>query len=262
MLKLVNVEVQFHSIVLVVRGVSLEVPSGKIICVLGANGAGKTTILKAISGLLHYEDGNVSEGFIEFEGKRIDRLSTEEITRMGIFQVIEGRRIFGHLTVEDNLKSGAIASKVNKKERLDLVYSHYFPGLKELRGRKAGYLSGGEQQQLVIGRALMASPKLMLMDEPSIGLAPLLVKKTFEIIKKIHEEEKIDILLVEQNAYAALQVASYGYVLENGRVVLDGLAESLRTNDDIKEFYLGLSALGLRKSYRDVKHYKRRKRWL
>ena len=261
MLRLVNVEVAFHTIVLVLRGVSLEVPSTGIVCLLGANGAGKTTTLKAISGLLHYEDGKVSDGFVEFEGNRIDQLSTEVITRTGILQVMEGRRLFGHLTVEENLRTGAVIDPSNAKATLGLVYN-YFPTLTELRRRAAGYLSGGEQQQLVIGRALMASPKLILMDEPSLGLAPLLVKRIFGIIKRIHDEEGIGILLVEQNANAALQIAGYGYVLENGRIVLDGTAEMLRDNDDVKEFYLGLSALGSRRSYKELKHYRRRKRWL
>jgi branched-chain amino acid transport system ATP-binding protein len=261
MLRLVNVEVTYHDVILVLRGVSLELPPGKLVCLLGANGAGKTTTLKAISGLLPFEDGKVSDGSIEFEGRRIDNLDAEIVTRAGIFQVMEGRRILEHLTVEQNIRAGALIGGGNLKKDLDVVYS-YFPRLLELRKRTAGYLSGGEQQQLVIARALMAHPKVMLLDEPSLGLSPILVKEIFQIIQRVNKEDKISILLVEQNARLALNIADYGYVMENGRVVLDGDSIQLRDNEDIKEFYLGLSELGARKSYREIKHYKRRKRWL
>ncbi len=263
MLKLNNIEVVYSEVILVLRGVSLQVPEGQIVTLLGANGAGKSTTLKAISGLLGTELGEVTRGSIEFDGHRIDRIPPEEIVRLGIVQVIEGRRLFPHLTVEENLLVGALIRGDGAAVRrdLELVYD-YFPRLKELRRKVAGYLSGGEQQMLVIGRGLMARPKLMLLDEPSLGLAPLLVQEIFEIIRRINQEEGTSILLVEQNARVALNIAHYGYVMENGRVVLDGPAEELRENEDIKEFYLGLTELGQRKSYREVKHYKRRKRWL
>jgi branched-chain amino acid transport system ATP-binding protein len=264
LLRVNNIEVVYHEVILVLRGVSLEVAPGSIVCLLGANGAGKTTTLKAISGLLSTEVGKVTDGSIEFNGSRIDRLGPEDIVRLGIVQVMEGRRILEHLTVEENLKVGAHATSGNgarMKRDLDMVYG-YFPYLKNLRSAVAGYCSGGEQQMLVIGRALMSHPKLMLLDEPSLGLAPLLVEEIYRIIKRINDEEKTSILLVEQNASIALDLASYGYVMENGRVVLDGPSEKLKDNEDIKEFYLGLSQIGQRKSYRDVKHYKRRKRWL
>jgi len=263
MLKLNNIEVVYSDVILVLRGVSLEVADGKIVALLGANGAGKTTTLKAISGLLRTELGQVTHGTIELDGAPIDRLSAEEIVQRGIVQVLEGRRLFAHLTVEENLVVGALARRngTSVKTDLEMVY-HYFPRLRELRGRTSGYLSGGEQQMLVIGRALMSHPRVMLLDEPSLGLAPLLVEEIFEIIKRINQQEKTSILLVEQIAQAALAIADYGYVMELGRVVLDGPAEELRANEDIKEFYLGLTQLGARKSYREVKHYKRRKRWL
>ncbi len=264
MLRLNNIEVIYSKVILVLRGVSLEVPDGQIVSILGANGAGKTTTLKAISGLLRREEGEVTRGSIEFDGQRIDRLPPEDIVQMGIVQVMEGRRLFQHLTVEENLLVGGLARRENGSQvsqDLEQVY-HYFPRLKALRKRTSGYLSGGEQQMLVMGRALMAHPKLMLLDEPSLGLAPLLVEEIFNIIRKINAEEKMSILLVEQNARIALEVASHAYVMETGRVVLDGLAEQLQQNEDVKEFYLGLTQLGERKSYRDVKHYKRRKRWL
>lgn len=263
MLRLNNIEVIYLDVILVLKGVSLEVGPGKIVSLLGANGAGKTTTLKAISGLLYTEEGEVTDGSIEFEGVRIDRLSPEEIVRMGIVQVMEGRRLFQHLTVEENLLTGAYIRRdgATIKRDLELVY-HYFPRLKDLRNNTSGYLSGGERQMLVIGRAMMSHPKLMLLDEPSLGLGPILVREIFQIVKRINEEEKTAILVVEQNARAALNLAEYGYVLENGRVVMDGPAEKLRDNEDIKEFYLGLSKVGQRKSYREVKHYKRRKRWL
>jgi branched-chain amino acid transport system ATP-binding protein len=261
-LKLNNIEVKYHEVILVLKGVSLEVPEGGIIALLGANGAGKSTTLKAISGLLKVEVGEVTDGAIEFTGERIHRKSPMEISKMGIIQVIEGRKVFEHLTVEENLKVGSHLRKSGSvKEGLEMVY-HYFPRLREKRNEVAGYVSGGEQQMTVIGRALMAQPKLMLLDEPSMGLAPLLIKEIFEIITKLNHEEKIPILLVEQNVKLALTVAPYAYVLENGRLVMHDTSEKLKQNPDIRDFYLGLSDLGERKSFRDVKHYKRRKRWL
>ena len=262
MLKLNNIEVTYSDVILVLKGVSLEVGSKKIISLLGANGAGKSTTLKAISGLLRVEVGEVTDGSIEFEGRRIDRETPEEIVKKGIVQVLEGRRLFDHLTVEENLRASAHVSKgVMLKKDLEVVYS-YFPKLISLSQRVAGYLSGGEQQMLVIGSALMSHPKIMLLDEPSLGLAPLLVKEIFKIIQGIKKEEKTSILLVEQNVKAALEIAEYAYIMENGRVVLDGPSEKLQENEDVKEFYLGLSEVGSRKSYREVKHYRRRKRWL
>ena len=264
MLQLNNVEVKYQNVILVLRGVSLEVPPGKIVAVLGANGAGKTTTLRAISGLLHTHEGHVTRGGITFEGERIDHLPPEDIVQRGIIQVLEGRRLFAHLTVEENLLVGAISrgySRSQVRDDLERVY-HYFPRLKDLRRKTSGYLSGGEQQMLVIGRGLMSRPRLMLLDEPSIGLAPLLVQAIFEVIQQINREDGIPILLVEQNAHIALEVADYAYVMENGRIVLDGPADQLAENEDIKEFYLGLTQVGERRSYRDVKHYKRRKRWL
>jgi len=276
MLRLNNIEVVYSDVILVLRGVSLEVGDGKIVALLGANGAGKTTTLKAISGLLRTELGQVTRGSIELDGARIDRLGPEDIVERGIVQVLEGRRLFAHLTTEENLITGGLASRRdpsarsgaverrsngNTKANLEMVYD-YFPRLRDLRGRVSGYLSGGEQQMVVIGRALMAHPKSMLLDEPSLGLAPLIVEEIFEVIQKINQQEKTSILLVEQIAQAALGIANYGYVMETGRVVLDGPADKLRDNEDIKEFYLGLTQLGERKSYHEVKHYKRRKRWL
>jgi branched-chain amino acid transport system ATP-binding protein len=263
MLQVNNIEVTYMNIIQVLRGVSLEVGDGKIIALLGANGAGKTSTLKAISGLLKTEEGEVTDGSINFDGKRIDRLNAEAIAALGISQVMEGRRVLGHLSVEENLLVFAHNRKDRKgvKNDKDMVFD-YFPRIKDLRRQMSGYLSGGEQQMLVIGRALMASPKLMLLDEPSLGLAPLLVQEIYEIIKRINTEQKMAILLVEQNARAALGIADYGYVMENGRVVLSGPAGMLRDNEDVKEFYMGLSAVGARKSYREVKHYRRRKRWL
>ncbi|MDE3088510.1 MAG: ABC transporter ATP-binding protein [Chloroflexota bacterium] len=262
MLKLNNIEVVYSDVILVLRGVSLEVGDGQIVALLGANGAGKTTTLKAISGLLRTELGQVTRGSIELDRARIDRLGPEDIVERGIVQVLEGRRLFAHLTTEENLITGGLArSNGNTKTNLEMVYD-YFPRLRDLRWRVSGYLSGGEQQMVVIGRALMAHPKLMLLDEPSLGLAPLIVEEIFEVIQKINQQEKTSILLVEQIAQAALGIANYGYVMETGRVVLDGPADKLRDNEDIKEFYLGLTQLGERKSYHEVKHYKRRKRWL
>ena len=263
MLQVNNIEVVYISVIQVLRGVSLEVGDGKIVALLGANGAGKTTTLKAISGLLKTEEGEVTDGSIDFDGKRLDRYGPEDIAAMGICQVMEGRRVLEHLSVEENLLVGAYCRKdrAGVKRDMEVVFD-YFPRLKDLRRQTSGYLSGGEQQMLVIGRALMARPKLMLLDEPSLGLAPLLVQEICEIIQRINAEQKMAILLVEQNARAALGIADYGYVMENGRIVLGGPAEKLRDNEDVKEFYMGLSAVGSRKSYREVKHYRRRKRWL
>ncbi len=263
-LKINNIEVKYHEVILVVKGVSIEVPDGGIVALLGANGAGKSTTLKAVSGLLNHEDGEVTDGSIEFMGERIDKMRAERIARMGIVQVIEGRRVFEHLTVEQNLKVGAHMKKKGGrsiKDGLEMVYN-YFPRLKEKRNEIAGFISGGEQQMTVVGRALMTSPKLILLDEPSMGLAPLLIHEIFNIITRLHKDENISILLVEQNAKLALNVAPYAYVMENGRIVMNDTAEKLRQNPDIKDFYLGLKDHGGRKSFRDVKHYKRRKRWL
>ena len=263
MLKINNIEVIYSDVILVLRGVSIGVEEGQVVALLGANGAGKTTTLKAISGLLRSQQGEVTRGSIEFKGERIDEMRPDQIVRTGIVQVLEGHRLFRHLTVEENLLAGALVRPNSPEIRQDIeqVYQ-YFPRLKDLRRKVSGYLSGGEQQMLVIGRGLMGRPNLMLLDEPSLGLAPLLVREIFEVIKRINTDEGTSILLVEQNARAALDVADYGYVMENGRVVLDGPAGALRENEDIKEFYLGLTSVGERKSYRDVKHYKRRKRWL
>jgi len=263
MLRLANIEVIYLNAILVLKGVSLEVGDGKIITLLGANGAGKTTTLKAISGLLSTEEGSVTDGTIEFDGARIENGDPEATINMGISQVLEGRRLFQHLTVDENLKVGGYVTKGASvaKRHLDMIY-HYFPPLKDLRDRTSGYLSGGEQQMLVVGAAFMAHPKVMLLDEPSLGLSPLMMQEIFGIVKRINTEERTSILLVEQNARAALDIAEYGYVLENGRIVLDGPTSDLRDNEDIKEFYLGLSEVGGKKSYREVKHYRRRKRWL
>ena len=262
-LKINNIEVMYQEVILALKGVSLEVPPGGVVGLLGANGAGKSTALKAISGLLKHENGEVTDGSIEFLGQRIDRRSAEEIAGMGVIQVIEGRRVFEHLTVEENLRVGAhLRGNGGAMRRgLEAVY-HYFPRLKERRDVQAGYVSGGEQQMTVIGRALMARPQVMLLDEPSMGLAPMLIKEIFEIITRLNQDQGISILLVEQNVKLALATANYAYVLENGRVVMDGKAETLRENPDIRDFYLGLTDLGARKSFREVKHYKRRKRWL
>jgi branched-chain amino acid transport system ATP-binding protein len=263
MLKLNNIEVTYLNVIRVLHGVSLGVEEGQIVALLGANGAGKSTTLKAISGLLHIEEGEVTDGSIDWNGERIDKMNAEAIGKMGIIQALEGRRVFEHLNVEENLMVGAYARKDRKavKNDLAMVYE-YFPRLKHLRRNTAGYLSGGEQQMLVIGRSMMARPKLMMLDEPSLGLAPLLVEEIYDIIKRFNTESKTSVLLVEQNVRIALTIAHNGYVMENGRVVLDGTAEFLKNNEDVKEFYIGLSALGTKKSYRDVKHYRRRKRWL
>ena len=258
-----NIEVIYDHVILVLKGVSLEVPEGRIVTLLGANGAGKTTTLKAISNLLRVERGEVTKGSIEYRGQRVDRLNPSALVRQGIIQVMEGRHPFGHLTCEENLLTGAYTrhdGRTALQRDMDMVYT-YFPRLAERRHAKAGYVSGGEQQMMVIGRALMARPKLILLDEPSMGLAPQLVAEIFDIVARLNREEGVSFLLAEQNATVALRVADYGYVLENGRVVLDGDAETLRSNEDVKEFYLGLSTAG-RRSYRDVKHYRRRKRWL
>ncbi len=263
MLEVNNIEVVYMNVIQVLRGVSLTVADGRIVALLGANGGGKTTTLKAISGLLKTEEGEVTDGSIDFDGKRIDRYGPEDIASMGISQVMEGRRVLEHLSVEENLLVGAYRRKDRRgvKQDLEVVFD-YFPAIKRFRRRMSGYLSGGEQQMLVIGRALMARPELMLLDEPSLGLAPLLVQEIYEIIRRINADQKMAILLVEQNVRAALAIADYGHVLENGRVVLSGPAENLKDNEDVREFYMGLSAAGSQKSYREVKHYRRRKRWL
>jgi branched-chain amino acid transport system ATP-binding protein len=263
MLEVKNIEVVYKNVIRVLRGVSLTASAGQIVALLGANGGGKTTTLKAISGMLRTEEGDVTEGRIAFGGKRIDRFGPEKIAVMGISQAMEGRRVLEHLNVEENLLVGAYCRKDRPgvRQDLEMVYDYFSP-LRRLRRRMSGYLSGGEQQMLVIGRALMARPKLMLLDEPSLGLAPLMVREIFDIIKKINADRDMAILLVEQNVRAALGIADYGHVLENGRVVLSGPAKTLRDNQDIREFYLGLSSAGSQKSYRDVKHYRRRKRWM
>jgi branched-chain amino acid transport system ATP-binding protein len=263
MLQVNNIEVAYMGVIRVLHGVSLEVGDGKIVALIGANGGGKTTTLKSISGLLKTEEGEITSGNIVFNDHRIEKYGPEPIAELGISQVMEGRRVLEHLNVEENLYIGAYLRKdrAGIKSDLETVFS-YFPKLKDFRRRTSGYLSGGEQQMLVIGRAMMARPKLMLLDEPSLGLAPLVVHEIFEIIHKIKEEQKMAILLVEQNVRAAFGIADYGYVMENGRIVLDGPADKLRDNEDIKEFYLGLSTVGSQKSFRDIKHYRRRKRWL
>jgi branched-chain amino acid transport system ATP-binding protein len=257
-----NIEVMFDKVILILKGVSFEVPAQKIVTLLGANGAGKTTTLKAISGLLGPDRGEVTKGSIEFEGQRIDKLNSPQIVKLGIAQVLEGRKVFEHLNSEENLIAGAHTRSDSSAIRKDLemVYD-YFPNLKVRRKVRAGYLSGGEQQMMAVGRALMATPKLMLLDEPSLGLAPLLVEEIFQILIRLNKDQKVTLLLVEQNASMALNIAQYGYIMENGRVVLDGDATTLYDNEDVREFYLGLTEIG-KKSYRDVKHYKRRKRWL
>jgi branched-chain amino acid transport system ATP-binding protein len=258
-----NIEVIYDHVILVLKGVSLEVPEGKIVALLGANGAGKTTTLKAISNLLRAERGEVTKGTIEFRGERIDRRSPNELVRMGVCQVMEGRHCFQHLTVEENLLTGAFTRKESRSEirdALEKVY-HYFPRLRQRRTSLAGYTSGGEQQMTAVGRALMAQPSMILLDEPSMGLAPQIVEEIFDIVRDLNQKERVSFLLAEQNTNVALRFADYGYILENGRVVMDGAASELAQNEDVKEFYLGLSTAG-RKSFRDVKHYRRRKRWL
>ena len=263
MLMVNGIEVIYNHVILVLKGVSLEVPEGGIVALLGANGAGKTTTLKAISNLLRAERGEVTKGTIEFRGERVERLTPNDLVRRGVCQVMEGRHCFAHLTVEENLLTGAFTRQGPRGEiaaSLDKVY-HYFPRLKERRASQSGYTSGGEQQMTAIGRALMARPRMILLDEPSMGLAPQLVEEIFEIVKNLNEKERVSFLLAEQNTMIALRHANYGYILENGRVVMDGEASGLVNNEDVKEFYLGLSTAG-RKSFREVKHYRRRKRWL
>ena len=262
LLQLNNISVVYSDVIQVLKGVSLVVRKKQIVSLLGSNGAGKTTTLKAISGLLKPENGKVTEGSILYEGHSIQNSSPEQITRLGIIQVMEGRQPFKLLTVEENLRVGT-ATRWGKpyKKDLELVY-HYFPPLVARKNRLAGYCSGGELQMLVMGRALMAQPKLLLLDEPSLGLAPFLVREIFEIIKKINEEQGTTIMLVEQNANMALQIATYGYVMENGKIMMEDAAAHLRENPDVKEFYLGTVSSGALKSYKDVKSYKRRKRWL
>ena len=258
-----NIEVIYDRVILVLKGVSLSVPAGGITALLGANGAGKTTTLKAISNLLRAERGEVTKGSIVFQGEEVQSRSPNDLVRRGCIQVMEGRHCFGHLSVEDNLLTGAFTRHDGSaaiRADLDLVYQ-YFPRLKERRASQAGYTSGGEQQMTAIGRALMSRPKMILLDEPSMGLAPQLVEEIFEIVRKLNHEQGVSFLLAEQNTNIALRYAKYGYILESGRIVLDGNAEALRRNEDVKEFYLGISGEG-RKSFRDVKHYKRRKRWL
>jgi branched-chain amino acid transport system ATP-binding protein len=258
-----NIEVIYDHVILVLKGVSLEVPEGRIVALLGANGAGKSTTLKSISNLLSAERGDVTKGTIEFRGTRVDKLTTNELVRMGVCQVMEGRHCFQHLTVEENLLTGAFTRRASRAQiatALEKVY-HYFPRLKTRRSSQAGYTSGGEQQMTAVGRALMAQPSMILLDEPSMGLAPQIVEEIFEIVQDLNSKEGVSFLLAEQNTTVALRYANYGYILENGRVVMDGEASDLASNEDVKEFYLGLSSSG-RKSFRDVKHYRRRKRWL
>jgi branched-chain amino acid transport system ATP-binding protein len=258
-----NIEVIYDHVILVLKGVSLEVPDGRVVALLGANGAGKSTTLKAISNLLRAERGEVTKGSVEFDGERIDQLNPSEIVKRGGVQVMEGRHCFAHLTVEENLLTGAFTRRASRDEiaaDLEKVYG-YFPRLKHRRASQAGYTSGGEQQMTAVGRALMARPRMILLDEPSMGLAPQIVEEIFEIVRGLNQKEKVSFLLAEQNTNVALRHADYGYILENGRVVLDGVAADLARNEDVKEFYLGISGSG-RKSYRNAKHYRRRKRWL
>ena len=255
-----NIEVIYDHVILVLKGVSLEVPEGGIVALLGANGAGKTTTLKAVSNLLGAERGDVTKGNILYKGEEVQNLDPNQLVKRGVIQVMEGRHCFEHLTVEENLLTGAYTRRSGINDSLELVYS-YFPRLKDRRTSLAGYISGGEQQMCAIGRALMSNPSTMLLDEPSMGLAPQLVEEIFERVKKLNEEQGVSILLAEQNTNMALKYAHYGYILESGRVVMDGVAKDLAENEDVKEFYLGISSEG-RRSFREVKHYKRRKRWL
>ena len=258
-----NIEVIYDHVILVLKGVSLQVPEGGIVTLLGANGAGKSTTLKAISNLLGAERGDVTKGSIKYRGERVDRLTPSDLVKRGVIQVMEGRRCFEHLTVEENLLTGAYTRTDGRaaiQQALEMVY-RYFPRLKERRDGQAGYISGGEQQMTALGRALMARPSVILLDEPSMGLAPQLVEEIFEIVKQLNDNERVSFLLAEQNTNMALRYASYGYILENGRVVMDGDAQSLAQNEDVKEFYLGVSGENGR-TFRDVKHYRRRKRWL
>ncbi len=258
-----NIEVIYDHVILVLKGVSLDVPKGKIVALLGANGAGKSTTLKSISNLLRAERGDVTKGSIEFKGARIDQMTPSDLVRRGVIQVMEGRHCFEHLTIEENLLAGAYTrgdGSAGIRRSLDLVYT-YFSRLKERRSSQAGYTSGGEQQMCAIGRAIMANPEMVLLDEPSMGLAPQIVEEIFEIVKDLNRKESVSFLLAEQNTMVALRYADFGYILESGRVVMEGDADYLANNEDVKEFYLGLSGEG-RKSFRDVKHYRRRKRWL
>ncbi|QDZ30026.1 ABC transporter ATP-binding protein [Noviherbaspirillum sp. UKPF54] len=258
-----NIEVIYDHVILVLKGVSLQVPQGKIVALLGANGAGKSTTMKSISTLLRGERGDVTKGSVEFKGERVDQLTPNELVKRGLSQVMEGRHCFGHLTVEENLLTGAYTRRLSRgelKDALDKVY-HYFPRLKERRNSQAGYTSGGEQQMCAIGRSLMAKPSMILLDEPSMGLAPQIVEEIFEIVKDLNRKENVSFLVAEQNTMVALRYADFGYILENGRVVMEGAAQDLATNEDVKEFYLGVAGAE-RKSFRDMKFYRRRKRWL
>ncbi len=258
-----NIEVIYDHVILVLKGVSLQVPQGKIVALLGANGAGKSTTLKTISTLLRGERGDVTKGEVQFKGERVDQLTPNELVKRGLSQVMEGRHCFGHLTIEENLLTGAYTRSIGRaqlREALDKVY-HYFPRLKERRASQAGYTSGGEQQMCAIGRALMAKPSMILLDEPSMGIAPQIVEEIFGIVKDLNAKENVSFLLAEQNTMVALRYADFGYILENGRVVMEGQAAELASNEDVKEFYLGMSGAG-RKSFRDMKCYRRRKRWL
>jgi branched-chain amino acid transport system ATP-binding protein len=260
-LELNNVEVIYEEVILVLRGMSMQVPDGDIVALLGSNGAGKSTTLKAICGLLPSEHGEITDGSIAFRGKDITRTDAAEIVRMGMSLVMEGRRVFEHLSVYENLVAGAHTRRDNYADDLELVYA-YFPRLADLRSQTSGYLSGGEQQMLAMGRALMARPAIMMLDEPSLGLGPMLVSEIFEIVQRLNRDLGTTVLLVEQNARRALEIADHGYIMEQGRIVLEGPADELAENPDVKEFYLGIGESGHRRSYRDVKHYKRRKRWL
>jgi branched-chain amino acid transport system ATP-binding protein len=258
-----NIEVIYDHVILVLKGVSLQVPQGKIVALLGANGAGKSTTMKSISTLLRGERGDVTKGSVEFKGERVDQLTPNELVKRGLSQVMEGRHCFAHLTIEENLLTGAYTRRQSRAEQraaLDKVY-HYFPRLKERRASQAGYTSGGEQQMCAIGRALMAQPSMILLDEPSMGLAPQIVEEIFEIVRDLNSKENVSFLVAEQNTMVALRYADFGYILENGRVVMEGEAKDLASNEDVKEFYLGVSGAG-RKSFRDMKFYRRRKRWL
>jgi branched-chain amino acid transport system ATP-binding protein len=263
MLKVNNIEVSYQGVIRVLHGISLEVGDGKIVALIGANGGGKTTTLKSISGLLKTEQGEITRGDISLNEANIDHLGLEDIARLGISQVMEGRRVLEHLSVEENLMAGAYVRKdrAGVKKDLEMVFD-YFPKIRDYRKRVSGYLSGGEQQMMVIGRALMADPRLMLLDEPSLGLAPMAVQEIYEIINKINKDRGVSMLVVEQNVKAALGIADFGYVMENGRIVLNGPADKLKDNEDVKEFYMGISCSGEQKNYREVKHYRRRKRWL
>ena len=263
MLRVNNIEVAYMGVIRVLHGISLEVGDGQIVALIGANGGGKTTTLKAISGLLKTEQGEIRSGDIYLNDKRIDRLGPEDIARMGVCQVMEGRRVLEHLSVEENLQIGAYRRKdrAGVKRDLEMVFD-YFPKIRNYRKRVSGYLSGGEQQMMVIGRALMADPRLMLLDEPSLGLAPMAVQEIYQIIRRINQDHGVSMLVVEQNVKAALGISDYGYVMENGRIVLNGPADKLTDNEDVKEFYMGISSSGSQKSYRELKHYRRRKRWL